>query len=138
MVEPVFGEGDASYQAAGGYQGVRRLVDEFYREMETLAVARDIRAMHPDDLAPARDKLTRFLCGWLGGPPLYRERYGPIQLPVAHAHLVVGAAERDAWLACMQNAVDRQPFSQAFREYLMTQLAVPAERVRVASGQRRG
>lgn len=104
--------------------------------METLPAARAIRAMHPHDLAPARDKLTRFLCGWLGGPHLYRERYGSINLPQAHAHLGVAGAERDAWLQCMRKAVDRQPFSERFREYLMTQLAVPAERVRQVCARR--
>lgn len=132
---PSFGDGDASYRAAGGEAGIRRLVDDFYQEMETVLEARRIRAMHPEDLTISRDKLTRFLCGWLGGPSLYRERYGSIHLPRAHAHLRVGEAERDAWLSCMRSAIARQPFADRFRTYLLEQLAVPAERIRqVASG----
>ena len=71
-----FGVGDASYQAAGGIEGLRRLVDDFYRIMDESAVAADIRRMHPQSLEQARDKLACFLSGWLGGPRLYQEKYG--------------------------------------------------------------
>ena len=66
----------------------------------------------------------------MGGPKLFSEKYGPIRIPVAHRHLDIGPAERDAWLACMQVAADAQPYEQDFRDYLMTQLYVPAERSR--------
>src|SRR5690606_27066338 len=72
-----YGQGDNSYQSAGGYDGIKQLVDDFYAAMDTLPEAAHIRAMHPDDLATAADKLTRFLCGWLGGPRLFSEKYGP-------------------------------------------------------------
>jgi hemoglobin len=125
-----YGTGDASFRAAGGYEGIRALVDAFYHVMDTDPAARRIRAMHPDDLTESRDKLTRFLCGWLGGPRLFRERYGPISIPGVHEHLEIREAERDAWLACMRQAVAQQPFAEDFQAYLMEQLAIPAERVR--------
>ena len=127
---PIYGEEDNSFQAAGGFDGIKQLVDAFYDAMETLPQAQDIRAMHSPDLDESRDKLTRFLTGWLGGPKLFSEKYGPIRIPVAHRHLAIGPAERDAWLACMQIAVNARPYPQAFRKYLMTQLYVPAERSR--------
>ncbi len=126
---PVFGIGDASYRAAGGEAGIRRLVDAFYDEMERNPAAARVRAMHPRDLATSRDKLARFLCGWLNGPNLYREKYGAISIPGAHAHLAIGPAERDAWLACMEKAIAAQPWDDAFRQYLYAQLSVPANRV---------
>ena len=100
-----YGEGDASFQAAGGVEGLRRLVADFYRMMDTLPEAATIRAMHPSDLSGSADKLHRFLCGWLGGPKLYREKYGSIHIPSAHAHLAIGERERDAWLLCMERAL---------------------------------
>ncbi|MGK0248992.1 MAG: hemoglobin [Oleispira sp.] len=125
-----YGQGDASFNAAGGFEGIKKLVDAFYDAMETLPQARPIRGMHNSDLTESRDKLTRFLTGWLGGPTLFSDKYGPIRIPVAHRHLAIGHAERDAWLACMRIAVNAQPYDQSFREYLMTQLYVPAERSR--------
>lgn len=127
---PVYGKGDASFQAAGGEAGIRRLVDDFYDEMDSLAEARAIRAMHPEELALSRDKLAAFLCGWLGGPRRYREKYGPISIPAAHAHLAIDENARDAWLLCMEKALAKQPCPDDFRQYLLVQLGVPAERCR--------
>jgi len=127
---PRYGEGDASYQAAGGEVGIRRLVDRFYDLMDSRPDASTIRRMHPRDLEGSRDKLARFLCGWLGGPARYSEKYGPIKLPRAHARFPIGAAERDAWLACMSEALVDQPMDEAFKSYLIRELNVPAERIR--------
>lgn len=125
-----YGTGDASFQAAGGEAGIRKLVDEFFDRMGTDARFATIYAMHPDDKAMSRDKLARFLCGWLGGPKLYHEKYGAIGIPRVHAHLAIATAERDQWLTCMSETVAEQPFPADFKEYLMEQLFVPAEAVR--------
>ena len=125
-----YGDGDSSYQAAGGEAGIRRLVDDFYDRMGNDLRFDTIYSMHPDDKDTSRDKLARFLCGWLGGPKLYREKYGAIGIPRVHAHLAIATAERDQWLTCMRESVDRQPFEPDFKKYLMEQLVVPAEAVR--------
>jgi hemoglobin len=132
-----FGTGSASYEAAGEEAGISQLVNEFYEHMDALEHARVVRAMHPPDLGRSREKLTTFLCAWLGGPNRYRERFGPISIPRAHAHFDIDESERDAWLACMQRAVDSQPWDEAFKDYFMRAIAVPAERVREASAARR-
>jgi hemoglobin len=124
-----YGTLDASFQAAGGAAGVRKLVDDFYRYMETLPHAQKILKMHPKDLEQSRDKLFRFLCGWLGGPALYREKYGAISIPRAHAHLTITPKERDAWLDCMKRAIDDQNYAADFKHYLYQQLTFPANRV---------
>lgn len=132
-----YGEGDASFRAAGGEAGLVALVTRFYALMDTREVAHDIRAMHPADLAVSQDKLARFLCGWLGGPKRYQERYGGISIPGVHAHLAVDGAARDAWLTIMAEAIDEQPWADDFKAYLLRALSVPAERVRVVCEQRR-
>src|SRR5690606_22838270 len=78
---PPYGTGDASYQAAGGIIGLRRLVDDFYRLMDERPEATALRALHPTDLSASRDKLACFLSGWLGGPRLFAEKYGSISIP---------------------------------------------------------
>lgn len=125
-----YGVGDASYQAAGGEAGIRTLVDDFYEAMAQLPEAEKIRKMHPADLTISRDKLTLFLCGWLGGPRSYAQKYGPIRIPQVHSHLAIGRSERDAWLRCMQEALKAQPYAAEFKKYLLEQLYVPAERSR--------
>jgi len=132
-----YGAGDASYQAAGGQAGVAQLVERFYVHMDTLTEARAIRAMHAEDLAAVREKLAVFLCAWLGGPNDYRARFGPISIPGMHARFAIDEAERDAWMLCMTRAVDEQPWPPAFKAYFLRAIAMPAERVRVASVMRR-
>lgn len=126
---PRYGEGDSSYRAAGERAGITRLVDAFYRLMDTLPEAQIIRRMHARDLSEARDKLTLFLCGWMNGPSLYSAKYGPIRIPSAHEHLRIGPRERDAWLRCMELAIAEQGYAPDFAAYLLRELRVPAERV---------
>jgi len=125
-----YGDGDTSFQTAGGEAGIKTLVDAFYHAMATLPQAQHIRQMHDDDLTESNDKLFRFLCGWLGGPKLYREKYGSIAIPRAHAHLDIGIEERDAWLACMAEALKTQDYPEDFKAYLMEALMFPADRCR--------
>lgn len=125
-----YGTGDASFQAAGGVAGIRLLIDTFFDRMGGDKRFATIYAMHPDDKEISRDKLSRFLCGWLGGPKLYNEKYGAIGIPRVHAHLAIATAERDQWLTCMTESVDEQDYAADFKKYLMEQLYVPAEAVR--------
>ena len=125
-----YGQQDASFQAAGGEAGIRQLVDEFFDRMGSDPRFETIYLMHPDDKDVSRDKLARFLCGWLGGPRLYHEKYGSIGIPRVHAHLAIASEERDQWLTCMAESVAEQPFAEGFKRYLMEQLFVPAEAVR--------
>jgi hemoglobin len=125
-----YGTGDASFHAAGGEVGLRQLVDDFFDRMGSDERFAPIYAMHPEDKEVSRDKLARFLCGWLGGPRLYNEKYGAIGIPRVHAHLAIATPERDQWLTCMGESVAEQPFASDFKKYLMEQLYVPAEAVR--------
>ena len=130
------GIGATPYREAGELAGITRLVDVFYVNMDTLPEAEIIRKMHPQDLAESRKKLTYFLCGWLGGPKLYHEHYGPISIPGFHKQFPIGSDERDAWLLCMEQAIAVQPYNDPFKEYLLAALRIPAERVRqVNSGE---
>ncbi|MCE5983658.1 group II truncated hemoglobin [Pseudomonas wadenswilerensis] len=136
MTQPAFGTGDASYQAAGGIDGLRRLVDAFYRLMDENPEALAVRQMHPQSLDASRDKLTCFLSGWLGGPRLFSERYGPIAIPAFHAQWPIDENHSAIWLNCMEQAIALQDYSAEFAEYLLRQLRVPAQRIVQASRAR--
>lgn len=127
--KPVYGFEDASFKAAGGVEGIQKLVKDFYRIMDESSADTIIRKMHPDNLEVSVNKLARFLCGWLGGPRLYNERYGAISIAAVHAHLAIGEHERDSWLRCMQEAISLQAYTPDFADYLLVQLRVPAERI---------
>ncbi len=125
-----YGNGDTSFKAAGGEAGVRKLVNDFYDQMEQLPEAKIIREMHSADLTESRDKLHLFLCGWLGGPRLYQEKYGGMSIPKAHSHLKIGEHESKTWILCMQKALDKQAYKESFKRYLITELRRPAEACR--------
>ena len=124
-----YGYEDTSFRTMGGEEGVRRLVDAFYDYMQALPEVKEVREMHPEDTSLSRDKLAAFLCGWLGGPKRYRERWGPIRIPPAHARFRIRPAERDQWLLCMDRAIDDMPVPEDFRAYFKREIRVPANRV---------
>lgn len=127
-----YGFEDTSFKAAGEYAGIQQLVKSFYHFMDQMPEAKTIRAMHAEDLSLIDDKLSHFLCYWLGGPRHYKDKYGPLSISQVHKHLAVGSRERDAWLLCMQKAIELQPYKPAFKSYLLEQLAVPAQRIRLS------
>ena len=128
-----YGVMDASYQAAGKEVGIRKLVDEFYHQMQTLKKSQTIFSMHSDDLTLIKDKLSVFLMGWLGGPRDYAKKYGQMSIPMVHRHLQIGEEERDAWLSCMKEALKYQDYAEEFKQYLLFELAKPAEAIRRVS-----
>jgi|TARA_B110000116_G_scaffold272230_1_gene295906 hemoglobin len=132
--QSAYGINDNSYQAAGELSGLINLCDEFYRIMASSAEAKVIYAMHPGDDVLSSKKLAYFLSGWLGGPKLYRENFGAINIPCAHAHLPISTSERDAWIICMRKAAAMQPYTDDFKIYLIEQLKVPAGRILQACG----
>ncbi len=127
----VYGVEDASYKAAGELEGITKLVNAFYDFMDSLPEAQLIRKMHSDNLDEARLRFSYFLSGWLGGPKLYSQNFGPIKVPQFHKDMPIGRSEAEAWMLCMQKAVDLQPFEEDFKLYLLKQLRVPLERILV-------
>ena len=93
------------FERLGGESAVRALVDRFYDLMDLEPAYVDLRALHPHALESSRDKLFWYLCGWLGGPNHYIERFGHPMLRARHLPYAIGNAERDQWMACMTQAL---------------------------------
>jgi hemoglobin len=127
--ETKFGKLDNSYKAAGEEVGLKKLAADFYKQMKALPEANVILKMHPKDLTLSIEKLALFLCGWLGGPRKFQEKFGSINIPRFHSHLTVDTLEKEAWLLCMDKALDMQNYSPEFKVYLLTELRVPATRI---------
>jgi len=105
----------AAFEALGGETLVQALVERFYDLMELDPAYAALRAVHGPDLAQAREKLTWFLCGWLGGPQHYTERFGHPRLRMRHMPYSIGILERDQWLACMDQAMGEVGMAEAVR-----------------------
>ena len=93
------------YALLGGEAALQALVARFYAVMDEDPTYALIRRLHPPSLEGSADKLYRFLSGWLGGPPLYVQTYGPPMLRARHLPYPIGSLERDQWMACMRQAM---------------------------------
>lgn len=98
-------EAATPFERLGGEGAVRALVDRFYDLMDLEPRYAALRALHPSTLDGSRDKLFWYLCGWLGGPNHYIERFGHPMLRARHLPYAIGNLERDQWMACMTQAM---------------------------------
>jgi hemoglobin len=122
------------FEWIGGEDRVRALVDRFYDLMDIEPGYQALRASHGSTLADARDKLFWFLCGWLGGPQHYTERFGHPRLRMRHMPFTIGVLERDQWLACMDQAMAETGVDPVLRQRLKTSFFQTADWMRNSSG----
>lgn len=108
----------SAFDWIGGEARVKALVERFYDLMDLEPAYKELRAAHGSDLASAREKLFWFLCGWLGGPQHYIERFGHPRLRARHMPFKIGILERDQWLACMDQAMGEVGIDEALRARL--------------------
>lgn len=114
-------EGDTPWHRLGGSEKVQALAAAFYDVMDAQEPA--LAAVHRLDEAGkvhpvSRERFALFLIGWLGGPQDYMAQHGHPRLRMRHAKVPVDAGMRDAWLRCMQRAMDAQGVSGEVRAYL--------------------
>ena len=117
-----------------GEAGIRELASAFYDIMDSTPEVAKLRRMHARDLAPMKEKLAEYLIGWMGGPPLYAEKYGSVCMTTPHEPYHIGPEERDQWLLCMDKALERVGAS----EDLVQMLKVPMFRIADAVRNREG
>lgn len=123
-----------AFDALGGESAVRALVDRFYDLMDLEADYAGIRALHPPELDTSRDKLFWFLCGWLGGPSHYIERFGHPRLRARHLPFSIGISERDQWLTCMAQAMRELDIDPSLSDRLIEAFHGTADWMRNRSG----
>lgn len=121
------------YQILGD-DGIHELTHTFYDIMDTLPEAAGLRSMHAKDLSGMKIKLAEYLTGWMGGPPLYSDKYGTVCMTSPHEPYHIGPDERDQWLLCMDKALEQTAAS----EELVEMLKVPMFRIADAIRNRDG
>jgi hemoglobin len=110
------------YDLLGGESKLRSLVDRFYFYMDILPETQGIRSIHAENLAGAKEKLFKFLSGWLGGPNLFIEQYGHPLLRRRHFPFAIGPSERDQWMLCMNKALSELDMHDQLRSELQSAL----------------
>ena len=122
------------FEWIGGEARVKALSDRFYDLMDLEPAYAALRVVHGHELTGAREKLFWFLCGWLGGPQHYTDRFGHPMLRARHMPFKIGILERDQWLACMDQAMGETGVDEVLRQRLMASFFQTADWMRNVGG----
>ena len=122
------------FEWIGGEARVKALTDRFYDLMDLEPAYAALRVVHGHELTGAREKLFWFLCGWLGGPQHYTDRFGHPMLRARHMPFKIGILERDQWLACMDQAMGETGVDEVLRQRLKASFFQTADWMRNVGG----
>ena len=112
------------YEWIGGAEKVSQLVDAFYKRVQQHP---DLKPIFPEDIIPVRDKQYLFLTQFFGGPHLYSEQYGHPMMRARHLPHEITPTRAEAWLSCMNEAMDEVEITGPIREFLCTRLRQTAQ-----------
>jgi hemoglobin len=131
------GPNHTPFEAIGGEDRVRSLVEDFYDAMSDHEPA--LAKLHKCDEQgrvdrESRDRFALFLIGWLGGPQHYMEQHGHPRLRMRHGRVPVDVGMRDAWVRSMQRALDKQKIEGDLRSFLDARFAEVADFLRNRPG----
>lgn len=107
------------YELIGGAPALQRLVDAFY---DRVAFDPDLAPIFPSDFTEVKQKQYAFLTQFLGGPPLFSEQYGPPMLRYRHLPHPITPRRAQAWLRCMEAAMEEANLPQPYRGVFFTRL----------------
>jgi hemoglobin len=98
-----------------GEENLRLLVDRFY---DLVFSHEQISHLFKTDKELIKEKQRLFLTQFLGGPPLYSERYGHPQLRARHLPHPIHEDDAVAWLSCMSAAITSLPIDEPLKDEL--------------------
>jgi len=119
------------YERVGGEPFFTALVDRFYAGVATDPL---LRPLYPEQLEASKEHLGLFLEQYWGGPTTYSDQRGHPRLRMRHAHFVIGAAERDAWLRHMAAAVKSAGLHEADEQELLSYFSMAARSLENVAG----
>lgn len=123
-----WGDDPTPFEALGGEDRIRSIVDRFYDIID--AEAPTLRAMLPANDAVSRDKLHAYLVEWTGGPALYTPTRGHPRMRMRHLPFAIGEDEVATWLACMNRALDDNDVDGPVRGFLDDRITALAHHMR--------
>ncbi|MFS0782860.1 globin [Bacillus sp. 1P06AnD] len=107
-----------------GKEGLSDLVDAFYRRVSKHPL---LIPIFPKDLTETARKQKQFLTQFLGGPPLYMQEHGHPMLRARHLHFEITPERAQAWLECMNGAMDEVQLQSELREFFFQRLSLTAQ-----------
>ncbi|WP_407271036.1 globin [Radiobacillus sp. PE A8.2] len=123
------------YEAIGGSSKIEELVHAFY---SLVAEDPDLHPIFPDDLTETARKQTQFLTQFFGGPPLYIQEHGHPMLRRRHLNFPITPARKDAWLICMDEALDQVNIEEPYRSIIFERLTMTAHHMMNTTDEQKG
>ncbi|QAY66789.1 globin [Paenibacillus protaetiae] len=111
------------YEAIGGGATVRRMVEAFYPHVQAHPL---LGPLFPADITPVMEKQYLFLSQFFGGPSLYSDQYGHPMMRGRHLPFPITVERAEAWLSCMDQALQDIGMSEELREIVLHRLSGPA------------
>ncbi|MHA6251707.1 globin domain-containing protein [Oceanobacillus sp. CAU 1775] len=111
------------YDAIGGYEAIEKLVDNFYSKVAKHPL---LIPIFPEDLTETARKQTLFLTQFFGGPRLYEEERGHPMMRRRHLPFPITPSRRDAWLSCMDEAIEEAGIEEPYRSAMFERLTLTA------------
>lgn len=98
-----------------GEENLRLMVDRFY---DLVFTHEQIAPLFKRDKQLIKEKQRLFLTQFLGGPPLYSEKYGHPKLRARHMPHPIGEDDAVAWLSCMSAAITSLAIDEPLKDEL--------------------
>lgn len=111
------------YEAIGGFDTIDRLVTAFYTHVGKHS---KLIPIFPDDLTETARKQRLFLTQFFGGPRVYTEDRGHPMLRKRHLPFPITPERKDAWLECMDKALDETEIEEPYRTAIFEKLTMTA------------
>jgi hemoglobin len=107
------------YDAVGGKEVIEKLVAAFYPKVYSNPI---LSPLFEGDMQEIMRKQKMFLTQFLGGPPLYSTEFGPPAMRHRHLPFEITPTRANAWLSCMEDAMDDINLSGEAREMFFQRL----------------
>ncbi len=111
------------FEEVGGEEIIHELVEAFYARVQQHP---DLAPIFPADLTETARKQKQFLTQFFGGPSYYTEEHGHPMLRARHMPFEITPKRAEAWLWCMDQAMDEIDIPPAMKEAMLERLTLTA------------
>lgn len=116
-------QSDSIYDQLGGAGTIKVLVEAFYPKVQDHPL---LGPLFPEDIAPVMEKQEMFLTQFLGGPTLYSDVHGHPMMRARHMPFPITPERADAWLSCMNEALEEIQVEETLKAIVLKRLSGPA------------
>jgi hemoglobin len=111
------------FEQLGGDQVLEPLLDAFYNNVYAHPM---LSPLFDSEMEEVKRKQRMFLTQFLGGPPLFSMEFGHPMMRARHMRFPITPAHAEAWLGCMEKAMDEIQLTGPLRDYFFERLTQTA------------